>query len=339
MLRLSPAILCIALFLGQSAQSHAQESEIDEEIVTLDPFSVSADDSRGYQASATLAGTRINTSLRDIASTISVVTKQFLEDTGAKNLEDLLIYTAGTEVAGVGGNFAGPGGQAGRATVDASYSNLRSTTRVRGLASADITRNYFSSTIPFEAYNTERVEINRGANSVLYGLGSPAGIINSSLLKPNFNDGGEVRAQYGSFGSIRGSIDVEKVLVEDILSVRVAGVIDHRNFQQDPAFRDTERYYGVAEYRPTSSTTIRISGETGTIDANSPRILPPMDAITDWFNPEPVILSAQGLTNLGPKIPQKSSLGLATLGDWRSSWLAVEPSTRSLEPSAFYQRP
>jgi outer membrane receptor protein involved in Fe transport len=55
-----------------------------------------------------LAGTRVRTDLKDVASAISVVTAQFLQDTGAKNAQDLLVYTPSTEVAGLRGNFSAP---------------------------------------------------------------------------------------------------------------------------------------------------------------------------------------------------------------------------------------
>lgn len=61
---------------------------------------------QGYVASNTLAGTRIRTDLSDVASAISVTTKQFLQDTAAASAKDQLDYAANTEVAGVQGNFA-----------------------------------------------------------------------------------------------------------------------------------------------------------------------------------------------------------------------------------------
>ncbi|MGC4081675.1 MAG: hypothetical protein QM736_06120 [Vicinamibacterales bacterium] len=57
-----------------------------------------------------------------------------------------------------------------------------SMTRVRGLSGADLTRDFFSTEHPgLDSYNTERIDISRGANAILFGLGSPAGIINNQL--------------------------------------------------------------------------------------------------------------------------------------------------------------
>jgi hypothetical protein len=56
----------------------------------------------GYKMMSTLAGTRVRTDLRGLASSVSVVTEGFLRDTGATNNKDLLVYTPSTEVAGLG---------------------------------------------------------------------------------------------------------------------------------------------------------------------------------------------------------------------------------------------
>ncbi|MEO6002090.1 MAG: hypothetical protein ABIZ04_05995, partial [Opitutus sp.] len=110
---LATSTLCLTVtpyLHAQTAPTTARPDDQDEAIV-LSPFVVDAtEDSGGYQAKSTLAGTRVRTDLKDIASSISVVTKQFLQDTGAKNSADLLVYTTNTEVGGLGGNFSSTGG-------------------------------------------------------------------------------------------------------------------------------------------------------------------------------------------------------------------------------------
>jgi len=70
----------------------------------MEPFTVTAGEDKGYTATSTLAGTRVRTDLKDISSSISVVTDQFLKDTGATNNQALLTYSANTEVAGLNKN-------------------------------------------------------------------------------------------------------------------------------------------------------------------------------------------------------------------------------------------
>src|SRR5688572_12207857 len=51
----------------------------EDKAIELSPFQVSAESDRGYLASNTLAGTRMNSRLEDLANSISVVTRQQLE--------------------------------------------------------------------------------------------------------------------------------------------------------------------------------------------------------------------------------------------------------------------
>ncbi|MBC9868678.1 MAG: hypothetical protein F7O42_12510, partial [Opitutae bacterium] len=58
--------------------------------------------------------------------------------------------------------------------------------RIRGLSRATRTVNYFETEIPFDSYISGRLDINRGSNSFLFGLGSPGGIINTQLAQAQF---------------------------------------------------------------------------------------------------------------------------------------------------------
>ena len=61
-----------------------------DETIQLSPFEVAAERDDGYRATSTLAGTRLRSELRDVAGSISVITKDFMNDIAANNLEDLL---------------------------------------------------------------------------------------------------------------------------------------------------------------------------------------------------------------------------------------------------------
>ncbi|MCZ6672157.1 MAG: TonB-dependent receptor plug domain-containing protein, partial [Verrucomicrobia bacterium] len=272
----------MAVIAGLQGKLAAQE---DDEVFDLSPFTIEAGDSEGYAATSTLAGTRLKTNLRDIASTITVVTKDFLEDTASTDLKELLIYTAGTEVIGPIGNLANEGGRSGENTVTEIFSRPTAVTRVRGLAGATLTRNYYESLIPMDSYNTERVTINRGANSILFGVGSPAGIINTGLIAPLFEDRTQLTGRVGSYGAYRGTFDIERVLIEDKLSIRATGLYEDTKFQQDPAFEEDQRIFLAAAWKPTEDFTIRANVEQGEIDANLPRQFPLVDMLQLWFDP------------------------------------------------------
>ncbi|BET69494.1 hypothetical protein ASA1KI_44120 [Opitutales bacterium ASA1] len=285
-----------ALFIGSAAAlplvaqtTSPAGTTGDEDTVVLSPFEVSADSDVGYQATSTLAGTRIRTDLSDVGAAISVVTKEFLADVGATDNSTLLQYTPNAEVAGTRGTFAGLGNGT---SVDETGS-LRApggAQRVRGLSSADNTRDFFVSDIPWDSYNVDRVDIQRGPNSILFGLGKPAGIVNATTRNAEFRTRGEVLGRVGSYGSWRLGLDYNHELIDDVLAIRVSALRDDEKFRQKPAFEDDERIYGALRFDPQIfdqdrgfRTSIKLKYEHGQIDANRPRIVPPNDRITPFF--------------------------------------------------------
>lgn len=270
--------VCAITLLTLLGSLHAQQvpppsaapasQEAKEDPIVLSPFAVQSSRDVGYQAASTLAGTRLHTDLKDLGSAISVYTKKFLEDTGATNNQDLLIYATNTETGGSQGNFAGLGdgpslGESG------TLIRPNNNNRVRGLTSADTTRNLLLTDIPWDNYNIDRVDIQRGPNSILYGLGSPAGIINATLSPATFYDSNKVEARFGSYGSTRGTFNFNRELIRQELAIRVAGLYDDKEFQQKPAFSHEKRLYGALKWEPkflkkgVANTTLNASFETG----------------------------------------------------------------------------
>ncbi|MBC2605025.1 TonB-dependent receptor plug domain-containing protein [Pelagicoccus albus] len=260
----------------------------EEEIFELSPFEVTAEEDEGYRATSSLAGTRIRTELKDVGSAISVYTEQFLDDVGATDSGTLLQYATNAEVGGTKGTFAGLGNGA---TLDESSTliNPNSNNRVRGLSAAENTRNFFVSDIPWDGYNVDRIDVQRGPNSILFGLGKPAGIINATLADASMADENEISLKFGSYGSTRLSGSFNKVLIEDELAVHIAVLSDNEKFQQDPAFEDDQRIYGAVRWQPnigtdSMRTTVKANFEHGEIDANRPRTITPVDSVSQWFD-------------------------------------------------------
>jgi outer membrane receptor for ferric coprogen and ferric-rhodotorulic acid len=83
-----PVVLVVSSLLLSSPLSAASEpaSNQKEEAVELSPFIVSTQSEKGYAATNTQDGSRLNTPLRDTPGAISVFTKDFLDDLGATTM-------------------------------------------------------------------------------------------------------------------------------------------------------------------------------------------------------------------------------------------------------------
>ncbi|MDA1069069.1 MAG: hypothetical protein O3C43_21495 [Verrucomicrobia bacterium] len=288
-------IIGILLF---SLDLHAQQPgpvtmDKDDDIFELSLFTVEASNDSGYQATSTLAGTRLKTEIRDLGASISVLTENFFEDIGATDGNTALAYVLNMEVGGSQGNFAGGDYANTRPDQDEQRANPQSGQRVRGLSAASLTRNYFLTDIPFDTYNTSAVTILRGPNSLLFGIGSPAGVIDNSLVRASVSgDTNEVGVRFGERESYRLTMDFNKVLVKDRFAVRIAGLNNKTHYKQQPAEELDHRIFLAFEWVVAKNegssilgaTYLRGNYEEGEIKATPPNVIPPTDGISPWFS-------------------------------------------------------
>ncbi len=265
----------------------------EDDTVTLSPFLVSENSNIGYLATSTLAGSRLNTALRDVGASISVMTPEFFKDIGATDAANSLAYGLNTEVVGVQGNYTG-GNYGNTAGFDnlGQRRNPQGAQRVRGFARATLTRSSFLTDIPFDTYNMGNVTVSRGPNSLLFGIGEAGGVLDSALKRAltarNF---GEASLVLGERGSHREVFDYNLSIKPGRLGVRLIGLNDDTVYQQKPTFKKDKRLTGAFELilleNKKSSvlgpTVIRGSYEVGQIDANPPNLIPVVDNFSDWF--------------------------------------------------------
>ena len=263
-----------------------------EEVVELSPFTVNTTKDAGYYAENTLAGSRLNTNLGDLAASITVVTKAQMEDTASLDINDVFRYEASTEGSSTYTPVIIDRSTAKDVLGGYTFGNDGTTTtnaqanRIRGLTAPDAAINNFPSAnrIPFDAYNIQSVEITRGPNSLLFGLGAPSGIVNQTTTKAALNrDTSEVTVRTDQYGSFRTALTVNRSLIPDKLAFAGAFVYYDEQFQRKPSGDLTRREYGTITYKPFKGTTIRAFGENYQNSANRPNSLTPRDLITPWL--------------------------------------------------------
>ena len=257
-------------------------------IVELNPFVVTSDQEVGYLATNTLAGTRLNTDLKDIGAAVSVYTEEFLNDINAQRVEDILTYTASTEGGGIDGNYSGM--TAGSS--DEVRDNPSGVVRVRSLAEATRTRDYFASDIPADTYNFGTLTISRGPNAVLAGTGSAGGIVDAALRQATFNNSNQVVFRIGEYGSHRQELHLNRVLLKNRLALHVDLLNANQGFQQEPSYQKDKRVFLAATLKlrdPKTDallgrTTVRANVEFGSIEGVPPNQLSPVLSIESWFD-------------------------------------------------------
>jgi len=253
-----------------------------DDIVVLSPFQVVADN-RGYYGANTMSGTRFNTKLEDLASSITIMTKEQMTDLAMTDINDVFLYVAGSEGTGTYTDYSL---DRNGSISDNVQLNPAQANRVRGIAPANVSMGNIETMgrVPIDPIGIDSLEISRGPNANVFGLGNPSGTVNQVPSAANLQRN---RTQLGlkvdSFDGYRNSLDHNQVILKDKLAVRFQQVFQHEGFTRKPSGVDTERYNGMIKYQPFKNTTISASYNYYRAYGNRPNSLPPRDTITYWM--------------------------------------------------------
>ena len=253
---------CLLPLLFSWADLAAQDED-DEEIYELSPFEVQP--SSGYVAQRTLSGTRLNSELIDVPQQISVLTREFLDDIAATSPQDAMLYSLNVENLD---EFSDPAGSNFNRGIN--FNNFSG--RVRGVSDAGRMRDFFETNLQGDTYNLEQITVSSGPNAVIYGLGGTGGIINTSFKRALVgNDAYTMEVRGDSEGSIRSTLDVNKVLIEDRLAIRIIGLWDDFNTYRNSSAGEQDRYFFTLTARPWNGANIQAYYEDVNIRKSLPR--------------------------------------------------------------------
>jgi hypothetical protein len=326
----SPDASAPAATLPTPDQVNANESSSAEAVTKLPPFEVqSSSKDIGYYTQNTTAGTRLNTSLGDLGASITVISKQQMTDTSSVNINDLFLYEASTE--GIENYTSDTGAGQGTGINDLIQASPQTQNRVRGIGSVDITRDFYLSSpnIQLDTYDIDDVELSRGPNSNLFGIGSPAGILNVSIEKAVLNkDTNQISARFGSFGDFRSTINLNRALIPDKLAIAVAGLYANAHpTAQEPEYDIQRREFAAITLKPFPTTTIHANVEYYDNAYRRPNSITPTDEVTPWlangspkWDPITYTASVNGVTSAPITNNTLLPAGLgATLGHYTDS--------------------
>ncbi|MBL9199603.1 MAG: hypothetical protein JNL39_03810 [Opitutaceae bacterium] len=247
----------------------------------LSPFQVS-ESARGYYSPNTMSGTRLNSRLEDLAASISVITKEQMADFALLDANDIFLYEAGTEGPG---NFTSFEFDRNGYPVDSTTLEPGGANRVRGIGAANTARGGFETTgrVPLDAVNIDAVEISRGPNASLFGLGNAGGTVNVIPAAAQLaRDRAQAQFRADSYEGFRSSVDVNRVLRKDTLALRASTVFQRDASPRKPSGTDTVRLNGMVRYRPFRRTTLGATFESYRIAGNRANVTMPRDTLTAW---------------------------------------------------------
>jgi len=162
-----------------------------EDVVQLSAFNVTSTQDSGYAAMNSTSATRIDMPIKDIPVNISVVTRQFLDDSLAFDFRDALNYNAGV----------------------ITRRDDKTAIIIRGFGAGESFVNGFRRIDYLDASSLERVEIIRGPAAVLYGITAPGGTVNSVTKKPVYGRTfAQARATAGTYAFRRVEADINAPL-------------------------------------------------------------------------------------------------------------------------------
>ncbi|WP_144655191.1 TonB-dependent siderophore receptor [Achromobacter dolens] len=142
----------------------------------------------GYVASRSATGTKTDSSILETPQSISVVTADFIRETGASRLKESLAYTPGINTLPWGADTRFDW------TIIRGFDAQTPGYYLDGL---QLRNNNSWAVWQTEVYGAERIEVLRGPTSVLYGQNGAGGMINVVSKRPTDEPLHELEAQVG----------------------------------------------------------------------------------------------------------------------------------------------
>ena len=212
--------------------------DVEEELYVLPEFVVSNDQDEGYYSANSTSVTRTNTLVKNSPISMSIVNEQLLDDLNILNTQDLAMVSAAID--------EDPNG----------FSLDR--IRIRGFRNSFSRFNFFKRNLPTDSYNIGRVDIIKGANSLIFGQASPGGSTNSAPLIANFNGNNRVaNVTVGNKDFFRTRFSSNQV-INDQLAVRVMAVHNEKGADNPLTSTSLDAFTLAATWRVSPKTQVRM---------------------------------------------------------------------------------
>ncbi|MBB3304888.1 MULTISPECIES: TonB-dependent siderophore receptor [unclassified Enterobacter] len=236
-------VLC-ALALALPAASFAEESIV----VTAQPQESATTPTQGYLATRSSGASKSDQPLITTPQSISVVTRQQMEDQGAQDLNQALGYTPGV--------FTNFGGAATR------YDTIA----LRGFHGGDVDNTFLDglrvmsdggsfNILQVDNWFLDRIDVIKGPSSALYGQTVPGGLVNMVSKRPQFAEEGHFRLSSGTNATNSAAFDYTNA-INDQWAFRLTGITRNSDTQYD---HTREEKYAISPqlmWQPSEDTNL-----------------------------------------------------------------------------------
>jgi outer membrane receptor for ferric coprogen and ferric-rhodotorulic acid len=214
--------------------------------------------SGSYTTESSSSSTRLNLSIKETPQSVTVLTRQRMEDQKLDTLTDALDATAGITVIreSIGAD----------STPYLSRGFAISNYEIDGVPTSSRMDNYTQNTAMYD-----RVEVVRGATGLISGLGNPSATINLIRKRPTQAPQVLLSAEAGSWDRYGLSVDVGGALNE-AGNVRGRFVADQKDQHAwiDRFNQEISTLYGISEFDLSESTLLTLGFSHQVTHANAP---------------------------------------------------------------------
>lgn len=213
-----------------------------------------------YTTGSTSTATGLNLSLRETPQSVTVVTRQRIEDQGLTQLSEVYEQIPGL-------SFAQSGSQGTDSNTVYSRGFVVENYMVDGMPQST-TNSWLLQTADLALY--DHVEVVRGPTGLMSGVGSPSATINLVRKRPTQEFQAQASLTAGSWNYYRGDVDVSGPLGEqgNVRGRFVAALQDNESFI-DRLTENKQILYGILEIDLASSTTLTLGLEYQEHDADA----------------------------------------------------------------------
>jgi outer membrane receptor for ferric coprogen and ferric-rhodotorulic acid len=254
---------------GNSARVIAAAPAPTQGAIALDGVNINADagltgvatteGTNSYTTGSMNTATKLPLSIRETPQSVSVMTRQRIEDQGMNDLNDVVKYAPGVTLRKIGADrqqFDARGFTIDNIMYDGLPTSVSAFTQDT-LAEADLAMY-------------DRVEVVRGATGLMTGAGSPSATLNLVRKRPTATPQVSITTSAGSWDRYRTEVDASNKLNDSgTLRGRVVAAYQDGNSFVDERDKQRQTFYGILEADLNDATTWTIGASKQRDDATS----------------------------------------------------------------------